>query len=78
MPTSSRIQPTGDLRIPRGPGLPRGLVVPERELVERFSHSPGPGGQSVNTADSRVELRWSVGESAATSEHSGNTFSSRL
>ena len=54
MPTSSRIQPTGDLRIPRGPGLPRGLVVPERELVERFSHSPGPGGQSVNTADSRV------------------------
>jgi ribosome-associated protein len=32
------------------------VVVPERELRWRFSRSPGPGGQSVNTADSRVEL----------------------
>jgi ribosome-associated protein len=31
--------------------------VPERELRWRFSRSSGPGGQSVNTADSRVELR---------------------
>ncbi len=42
--------------VPAGPGLPDGLVVPAAELVERFSRSPGPGGQSVNTADSRVEL----------------------
>ncbi|MBO0842052.1 MAG: aminoacyl-tRNA hydrolase [Nocardioides sp.] len=47
-----------DLRVPPGPGLPDGLVVPESELVERFSRSPGPGGQSVNTTDSRVELVW--------------------
>lgn len=32
------------------------IVVPERELRWRFSRSSGAGGQSVNTADSRVEL----------------------
>jgi ribosome-associated protein len=31
-------------------------VVPEGELLWRFSRSSGPGGRSVNTADSRVEL----------------------
>jgi ribosome-associated protein len=34
----------------------RSVVVPARELRWRFSRSSGPGGQSVNTADSRVEL----------------------
>ena len=34
----------------------RSVIVPERELRWRFSRSSGPGGQSVNTADSRVEL----------------------
>jgi ribosome-associated protein len=34
----------------------RSVVVPEAELRWRFSRSSGPGGQSVNTADSRVEL----------------------
>ncbi len=32
------------------------LVVPARVLQWRFSRSSGPGGQGVNTADSRVEL----------------------
>lgn len=32
------------------------LVVPAAELRWRFSRSSGPGGQGVNTADSRVEL----------------------
>ncbi|MGC5628695.1 alternative ribosome rescue aminoacyl-tRNA hydrolase ArfB [Georgenia sp. Z1344] len=45
-----------DLRVPPGPGAPRGLVVPSGELVEQFSHASGPGGQGVNTADSRVQL----------------------
>ena len=48
-----------------GPGLPDGLVIPAAELVERFSRSSGPGGQSVNTADSRVELEYDVASSAA-------------
>ncbi len=32
------------------------LVVPAAALAWRFSRSSGPGGQGVNTADSRVEL----------------------
>jgi ribosome-associated protein len=54
-----------DLQIPSGPGLPDGLVVPAAELVERFSKSPGPGGQSVNTTDSRVELELDLAASTA-------------
>ena len=53
-----------DLRVPSGPGLPEGLVVPAEELVERFSRSSGPGGQSVNTTDSRVELVFEGGTSS--------------
>jgi ribosome-associated protein len=41
------------------------LVIPGSELHERFSRSSGPGGQSVNTADSRVELSFDVERSAA-------------
>ena len=33
-----------------------GWVIPGGELTERFSRSSGPGGQGVNTTDSRVEL----------------------
>jgi ribosome-associated protein len=36
------------------------LVIPAGELKERFSRSSGPGGQSVNTADSRVELSFDI------------------
>ncbi|WP_137161168.1 alternative ribosome rescue aminoacyl-tRNA hydrolase ArfB [Blastococcus sp. CCUG 61487] len=32
------------------------VVVPASALSWRFSRSSGPGGQGVNTADSRVEL----------------------
>src|ERR1700753_3671487 len=44
------------------------LVIPAAELRERFSHSSGAGGQSVNTADSRVELSWDVAASTALSD----------
>lgn len=43
----------------------RTIVVPERELRWRFSRSSGPGGQSVNTADSRVELSLDVSATSA-------------
>ena len=56
--------PGRDLAVATGPGLPEGLVVPAAELVERFSRSSGPGGQSVNTTDSRVELEYDVAASA--------------
>ena len=32
------------------------LIIPARDLRWRFSRSSGPGGQGVNTTDSRVEL----------------------
>ena len=32
------------------------LVIPAGELQWRFSRASGPGGQGVNTTDSRVEL----------------------
>lgn len=42
----------------------RALVLPDRELQWRFSRSSGPGGQGVNTTDSRVELSWDAAGSA--------------
>ena len=44
----------GDLQV-RG-----SVVIPESELRWRFSRSSGPGGQGVNTTDSRVELSLDV------------------
>ncbi len=44
--------PTSDLAVDDG------LTIPAGELQWRFSRSSGPGGQSVNTSDSRVELTW--------------------
>jgi Protein chain release factor B len=41
------------------------LTIPARELRWRFSHSGGPGGQGVNTSDTRVELSWDVAASSA-------------
>jgi ribosome-associated protein len=43
----------------------RSVLIPERELRWRFSRASGPGGQSVNTADSRVELVFDVSKSTA-------------
>lgn len=51
-----------------GPGLPDGLRIPAAELTEQFSRSPGPGGQSVNTTDSRVQLRFDLGTTASLTE----------
>ena len=49
-----------------GPLRLRGsVVIPESELAWRFSRSSGPGGQGVNTTDSRVELLFDVGASEA-------------
>ena len=53
----------GDLHV-RGP-----LVLPARELHWRFSRSSGPGGQGVNTADSRVELSFDLGRSPSFPQH---------
>ncbi len=36
------------------------LTIPGDELTVATSRSGGPGGQHVNTTDSRVTLRWNV------------------
>ncbi|MCU0299820.1 MAG: aminoacyl-tRNA hydrolase [Candidatus Nanopelagicales bacterium] len=46
------VDPTSDLWVSDD------LTIPASELSWRFSRSSGPGGQSVNTSDSRVELIW--------------------
>jgi ribosome-associated protein len=52
---------TGPLRVSES------VVIPENELLWRFSRSSGPGGQGVNTADSRAQLRWNIALSTALS-----------
>ncbi|EAQ76370.1 MULTISPECIES: alternative ribosome rescue aminoacyl-tRNA hydrolase ArfB [unclassified Synechococcus] len=41
------------------------LVIPAAELSWRFSRSSGPGGQGVNTTDSRVELVFDLAATTA-------------
>lgn len=57
-----------DLLVAPGPGAPAGIRVPAAELVEQFSRSSGPGGQGVNTTDSRVQLSLDIASSAAFSD----------
>jgi ribosome-associated protein len=54
------------------------LVIPAGELDERFSRSSGPGGQSVNTTDSRVELSFDVRNSSSLPEHAKRRALERL
>jgi ribosome-associated protein len=54
------------------------LVIPAGELRERFSRSSGPGGQSVNTTDSRVELSFDIAKSPSLPERERNRALSRL
>ncbi|OLE30726.1 MAG: aminoacyl-tRNA hydrolase [Actinobacteria bacterium 13_1_20CM_3_71_11] len=44
------------------------VAIPRAELSWRFSRGSGPGGQSVNTSDSRVELRFDLAGTAALPE----------
>ena len=46
----------------------QGFVVPAGELTWRFSRSSGPGGQSVNTTDSRVSVSFDVARSPSVPE----------
>lgn len=58
--------------------LPHGVRVPEAELEFQASRSSGPGGQSVNTTSSQVELRWNVQESTALSNTQRERLLARL
>ncbi|HWC78337.1 MAG TPA: alternative ribosome rescue aminoacyl-tRNA hydrolase ArfB [Pseudonocardiaceae bacterium] len=54
------------------------IRIPADELRERFSRSSGPGGQGVNTADSRVELSFDLTGSRALSEAQRSRAAERL
>jgi len=54
------------------------LIIPATELHWRFSRSSGPGGQHVNTSDSRAELSWNIADSAVLSEEERQLLLSRL
>ena len=45
------------------------IVIPQSELTWRFSRSSGPGGQSVNTTDSKAQLVFDLANTTSLSEH---------
>lgn len=67
-----------DVTDDQGLRISRSVSVPERELSERFSRSSGPGGQGVNTADSRVELSFDVARSPSLPETTRARMLARL
>ncbi|MGB9036115.1 aminoacyl-tRNA hydrolase [Arthrobacter sp. UCD-GKA] len=54
------------------------LSIPASELDWRFSRSSGPGGQHVNTSDSRVELSWNIAGSRVLTDAQRERLVSRL
>lgn len=52
--------------------------LPDRELTWRFSRSSGPGGQHVNTTDTRAEVIWSVVESSVLTDSQKDSVAQRL
>lgn len=53
-------------------------MIPAAELTERFSHASGPGGQGVNTADSRVQLSFDIATSRAFTQDQRDRLLARL
>lgn len=46
----------------------RSITIDDTELIERFIHASGPGGQNVNKVATAVELRFDVRHSPALSD----------
>jgi ribosome-associated protein len=57
-----------DVFVRPGPGNPHGLIIPASELSEQFTRASGPGGQGVNTTDSRVQLSVDLGSTTPLSD----------
>jgi len=56
----------------------KSVVIPQAELSWKFSRSSGPGGQSVNTTDSKVQLVFDLRNTRGLSEHLRNRALARL
>jgi len=54
------------------------LTIPASELSWQFSRSGGPGGQSVNTSDTRASLSFDLGRSKTVTELQRARISERL
>ncbi|MCT9868142.1 alternative ribosome rescue aminoacyl-tRNA hydrolase ArfB [Paenarthrobacter aurescens] len=54
------------------------LTIPASELAWRFSRSSGPGGQHVNTTDSRAELIWNIADSPVLTDEQRQLLLKRL
>ena len=54
------------------------LTIPASELSWKFSRSPGPRGQHVNTSDSRAAVTWSITDSAVLSDEQRAQLLDRL
>ncbi len=55
-----------------------GVVVPGSELSWRFSASGGPGGQHVNTSNTRAEVVWDVASSPSLPDDLRERLTARL
>lgn len=64
--------PPGSLQIPGGP------LIPSAELHWRYSASGGPGGQHVNTSNTKAEVVFDVEASDALSPEQRDLIAGRL
>ena len=56
----------------------RPIHIPEAELSWRFSRSSGPGGQHVNTSDTRAEVIWNLIDTTVLTEAQKERVAARL
>jgi ribosome-associated protein len=56
----------------------QGFVIPAGELTWRYAASGGPGGQHANTANTRVELIWSIADSPTVPAHFKELLATKL
>jgi ribosome-associated protein len=58
--------------------IPGGPLIPESELRWRYSASGGPGGQHVNTSNTRAEVLFDVAASKALDDRQRQLITERL
>jgi ribosome-associated protein len=56
----------------------RSLVIPDAELDWKYTTSGGPGGQHANKSSTRVQLSWSIADSAVLTASMRERLQSKL